>query len=132
MATYENSVQDLDMRLRALEYKAGTIRDTLGSPTIGISRELATPTAWGTIASPCTKLEEFGNKEVITPHRLSTEIAKCESCLRSQLDSRVQDIADTKGPNVEAQLAELKVTLLQTVKVIQARIGQEHERISRL
>jgi hypothetical protein len=127
MATYKNSVQDLDLGPRALEYKADTIRDTLSSPTIGISRELATPTAWGTIAPLSTKLEEFGNKEVITPHRLSSEIAKCESRLRSQLDSSVHDIADTKGANVEAQLTELKSTLLQSFKVIQASMVKTTE-----
>jgi hypothetical protein len=37
MSTYETSVQDLDMGLRALEYKANSIRDTLGSPNLGIS-----------------------------------------------------------------------------------------------
>jgi hypothetical protein len=33
---------------------------------------------------------------------------------------------------VEAQIANLKTTLLQSVKVIQTRIGQEHGKISRL
>jgi hypothetical protein len=103
-----------------------TIRDTLGSPNLGIPRELAIPTTWGTITSLLTKLEEFGSKEVVTPQGLSNEISKCEARLRSQLEGRVKEIADTKGASVEAQLAELKSTLLQSVKVIQARcIGSD-------
>jgi hypothetical protein len=78
MTTYETSVQDLSMGLRALEYKANTIRDTLGAPNLGISRELATPMAWGTIASLSNKVEEFGSIEIVTPHKLANEIAKSE------------------------------------------------------
>jgi hypothetical protein len=48
------------------------------------------------------------------------------------LERKVQGIADTKGASVDAQLSELKNTLLQSVKVIQSRLGQEHGRISRL
>jgi hypothetical protein len=65
MATYKSSVKELDMGLRVLEYKADTIRDTLGFRTMGISSELATPTAWGTIASLSTKLEEFEPEAIV-------------------------------------------------------------------
>jgi hypothetical protein len=132
MSTYETSVQDLDMGLRALEYKADAMRDTLGSPSLGISRDLATPTAWGAIASLSTKLEEIESKDIVTPQKLSDEILTSETRLRSQLEGRVKALAATKSASVDAQMDAFKVTLLQSLKVIHARLGQEHGRISRL
>jgi hypothetical protein len=87
MSTYESSVQDLSMGMRALEYKADTIRDALGAPNLGISRDLVTPTAWGTIASLSNKVEEFGSIKIVTPHKLANELAKSESKQKASLDS---------------------------------------------
>jgi hypothetical protein len=116
-----------------LEYKADTIRDALGAPNLGISRELATSTVWGTIASLSNKVEEFGSIEIVTPaHKLANEIAKSESKVKASLDSQVKEIAHSKAASVEAQITDLKATLLQSVKVIQTWIGQEHGKISRL
>jgi hypothetical protein len=132
MTMYETSVQDLSMGLRALEYKADTIRDALGAPNLGISRDLATPTAWDTIASLSNKVEKFDSIEIVTPYKLAKEIALSKSKLKANLDQQVKEIAHTKAASVEAQIADLKSTLLQSVKVIQTRIGQEHGKIFRL
>jgi hypothetical protein len=88
--------------------------------------------AWGTITSLSNKVEEFGSIEIVTSHKLANEIAKSESKLKASLDNQVKEIAHAKAASVEAQIADLKTTLLQSVKVIQTRISQEHGKISSL
>jgi hypothetical protein len=77
-------------------------------------------------------VEKFDSIEIVTPYKLAKEIAISESKLKANLDQQVKEIAHTKAVSVEAQIADLKSTLLQSVKVIQTRIGQEHGKISRL
>jgi hypothetical protein len=70
----------------------------------------------------------------IREHRNShaTQVGKRDSEVGIKTKSQVREIAHAKAASVEAQIADLKITLLQSVKVIQTRIGQEHGKISRL
>jgi hypothetical protein len=96
MTTYETSVKDLEIGLRALEYKADSIQDTVGILTSLLSREVASPTAWGTIASIAMKLDEFGKMEVVAPGRLNSDLGKIETKLLAK-SSRPKSPKNTTG-----------------------------------
>jgi hypothetical protein len=105
MNTYETSVKDLEMGLRALEYKADSIRNTVGAPTSLLSRELASPTAWGTVASIAMKLDEFSKVEVITPARLNADLGKTES---KKLLSKMETVAASRVDSMQGQILGLQ------------------------
>jgi hypothetical protein len=78
MVNYEVSFKDLARGLKSLELRVFKIQDELGNPSAGLSKELASPTAWGTISSIASKLGDLeGN--VISALELRTSIQSSES-----------------------------------------------------
>jgi hypothetical protein len=66
--------------------------------------------------------------EVVTPARLNSDLGKIETKLLSKMET----VTASRVESMQNQIFGLQQNLLQSVKVVQAKVAEEHGRISRL